>query len=135
MPDIFQEVLPSILTTKKNVFDSDIDYSSYEPFLINRALSYHSDCLFHSNLLNMYHFLDNDMQYAYYLNSIRSSKRNHKKWNKKEKLSKEFMAVKEYFSYSNQKTEQAMEILSKDQIDYIMKSTDKGGVIKSSEIK
>jgi hypothetical protein len=133
MADIFQEILPSILSTKKDVLKDDLDYKSYEPFVINRALSYYSDCLFHSNLMNMYPLLDKDMQYSYYLNAIRSAKRGNKKWNKKEKLSKEIIAIKEYFCYSNEKAEQALRILSKHQIDHIMKCMDKGGVTKSSE--
>ena len=45
MPDLFKEIVPSILQTKKNVFEDDPDLKDYNPFIINRALSFHPDCI------------------------------------------------------------------------------------------
>ena len=61
MPDLFKEIVPSILQTKKNVFDGD--YKDYKAFMVNRALSYHMDCVLYANEMNLRPGLDSDMQY------------------------------------------------------------------------
>ena len=63
MPDLFKEIIPSILKTKKSVINNDIEAKDYKPFLVNRALSYHYDCIPYVNEINQYPFLDNDIQY------------------------------------------------------------------------
>ena len=62
MPDLFKEILPSILEKKKSVFRDELDYKDYKPFLINRALSYHMDCVLYVNEMNINNSLDVDMQ-------------------------------------------------------------------------
>ena len=62
MPDLFKEIIPSILQNKNNVFESG-DYSDYNPFIVNRALSYHLDCLPYIAELSLLSHLDKDMQY------------------------------------------------------------------------
>ena len=47
MPDLFKEIIPSILQTKENVFGED--YSDYVPYVVNKALSYHVDCVLYAN--------------------------------------------------------------------------------------
>lgn len=129
MPDLFKEIVPSILQTKKNPFLEDYEYRDYVPFIVNRALSYHDDCLLYVAELNGLSFLDNDMQYQYLLNSIRSMKRSFKKWQKIE-TEKNLECVKTYFGYSNQKAKEALRILNDEQIAEIRRKTDKGGVKK-----
>ena len=82
MPDLFKEILPSILQTKKSVFRDEIDYKEYKPFIINRALSYHMDCVLYVNEMNINSSLDPDMQYQYLLGTIRSMKRKFQPWQK-----------------------------------------------------
>jgi len=127
MSDLFKEVLPSILQTKKSVLETDEDIKTYDAFIVNRALSYHSDCIPYVNMMNQYSFLDNDMQYSFYIHSIRSMKRKFQPWYKLEK-SDDLQAVKTYFKYSNEKAKQALRILTQQQIDSIKKLTDTGGV-------
>ena len=69
------------ILNKKKVPD-DEDYKNYNPFIVNRALSYHLDCVPYVNEMNLYPSVDKDMQFHYYLNSIRSMKRPFKKWQK-----------------------------------------------------
>lgn len=127
MPDLFKEILPSILQTKKNVFTEKNNYTDYVPFLINRALSYHLDCILYANEMNMHPELEKDMQYQYLLNTIRPLKRRFQPWQKSEVI-KDLECVKVYFGYSNEKAKEALRILSKEQIADIRKKTDKGGV-------
>ena len=127
MPDLFKEVIPSILQTKKNVFETQEDYKDYVPFVVNRALSFHQDCILYVNELNMHNQLDKDLQYSFYLNTIRPMKRKFQPWQKAEVL-KDIQCVKEFFGYNNQKAKDALSILSDEQIADIKIRIDKGGV-------
>lgn len=129
MPDLFKDIIPSILQTKKCIINDDIDAKDYNPFIVNRALSYHLDCVPYVNEMNLYPELDKDMQYQYYLNNIRQMKRKFQPWQKSE-LDKNIECVKIYFGYSDQKAKDALKILTEEQIAEIKIKTDKGGVKK-----
>jgi hypothetical protein len=127
MPDLFKEIVPSILQTKKNPFKDELDYKDYVPFVVNRALSFHQDCVLYANELNLNPGMDKDMQYLFYLNTIRSMKRKFQPW-QKSSTDKNIEAVKTYFGYSNEKAKEALRILTEEQIAEIIIKTDKGGV-------
>lgn len=129
MPDLFKEIIPSIMQTKKSVINDEIDLKDYAPWLVNRALSYHLDCVPYVQDMNSSHFLDKDMQYSYYLNSIRSMKRKFQPW-QKALTDKDLESVKKYFGYSNEKAKEALRILNDEQIAEIRIKTEKGGVKK-----
>jgi hypothetical protein len=129
MPDLFKEILPSILQTKKSVFRDEIDYKDYKPFIVNRALSYHMDCVLYVNELNRIPGIEPDMQYSYLLNTIRPMKRKFQPWQKSE-VDKDLECVKQYFGYSNQKAKEALRILNDEQLAEIKTKTAKGGVTK-----
>ena len=97
----------------------------YAPFIINRCLSGHIDCVLFANEMNKHHFLDKDMQYSFYLNSLRKKKR-FSPWLRKDKVT-DLECVKQYYGYSNEKASQALKILSKEQINFIKKRLDTGG--------
>ena len=126
MSDLFKEIIPSILQTKKNVLDNEKDYNA---FVVNRALSYHMDCILYANQMNMNHGLSGDLQYQYFLNTIRPMKRKFQPWQKRE-VPKNLDCVKEYFGYSNEKAKEALRILNDEQITFIKEKVDKGGVKK-----
>jgi hypothetical protein len=126
MPDLFKEIIPSILQTKKSVIHDDIDAKDYTPFVINRALSYHMDCVLYANEMNLHPELEKDLQYSYLLNTIRPMKRKFQPWQKSE-VDKNIESVKTYFGYSNQKAKEALRILNDEQIAEIKRRTDKGG--------
>ena len=130
MPDLFKEIIPSILQTKKSVIHDDIDLKDYAPFLVNRALSNHLDCVLYANEINLHSQIDKDMQYQYLLNTIRPMKRKFQPWHKSE-VDKNIDCVKEYFGFSNAKAKEALRILSDEQIADIKTKTDRGGVKKS----
>jgi hypothetical protein len=129
MPDLFKEIVPSILQTKKNVIRDDIDLKDYKPFMVNRALSYHMDCVLYANEMNVHSQLDPDLQYLYLLNTIRPMKRKFQPWQKSE-INKDLECVKQYFGYSNEKAKDVLRILNDEQIAEIKAKTTKGGVIK-----
>lgn len=129
MADLFKEIIPSILQTKVNYLRDDVDLKEYSPFMVNRALSYHMDCVLYANEMNKHHSIDKDIQYQYLLNSIRPVKRKFQPW-QKSSTDKDLECIKEYFGYSNQKAKEALILLSAEQIAEIKIRTDKGGVKK-----
>ena len=98
----------------------------YPSFIINKCLSMHWDCIAQANEMNGYHFLDKEVQFSFYINSIRKGKRYGGKWLSQKKL-KDLDYVKEYYGYSNEKAREALTILTKEQIETIKLALDKGG--------
>ena len=125
--DLFKDILPSIQKTKKDLSDESDFKKSYNAFVVNRALSYHVDSILYANEMNVRHGLDENLQYHFYLNSIRSMKRKFQPWVKKEK-NDILDAIKEYHKFSSAKALEALRILSHDQIEHIINKTKKGGV-------
>ena len=106
--------------------DDELDFKEYAPFIVNRSLSYHIDCVLYANEMNLWPSTDKDMQYQYLLNSIRPMKRKFAPW-QKSKNDENIDCVKTYFGYSNQKAKEALRILTDEQIAEIKRKTDKGG--------
>ena len=100
--------------------------SSYPPYIVNRCLSGHLDCVMFVNEMNKYHFLDKDMQYSFFLNTLRKKKR-FSPWLRKEKAT-DLECVKQYYGYSNEKASQALKILTPEQINFIKQRLDIGGM-------
>ena len=108
-----------------NKDDLSEDIKSYPPYIVNRCLSGHMDCIMFANEMNMYSHLDKDMQYSFYLNSLRKRKR-FSPWIKKEKI-EDIDSVKQYYGYSNEKAKQALRLLSESELNYIKSKLDIGG--------
>lgn len=124
MTDLFKDIIPSILQTKK---DCLVDEKDYVPFVVNKALSFHYDCIMYANQMNMLSNIDPSLQYHFYLNSIRSYKRPFQKWHKRE-TNENLSLVKEYYKYSNEKAKDALRVLSDADISEIKKLLNKGGM-------
>ena len=97
----------------------------YPAFVVNKCLSGHIDTVMFANEMNLNHQLTSRLQYDFLLNSVRKRKR-FSPWLKKEKI-QDLDAVKSYYGYSNEKAQQALKILTKDQINYIKSKLDVGG--------
>jgi hypothetical protein len=110
--------LNSINFTKDNLIEQDETLKKdYPPYIINKCLSGHIDCILYANEMNLHHSLDKDMQYSFYLNSLRKKKR-FSPWLRKDKVN-DLECVKKYYGYSNEKASQALKILNKSHIDFI----------------
>ena len=121
-----KEWLNSINFTKTNLMDENPDAKrDYAPFIINRCLSGHLDCILFANEMNKNHFLDKDMQYTFYLNTLRKKKR-FSPWLRKDKV-EDLESVKQYYGYSNEKAFQVLKILSNEQIEFIKQRLEIGG--------
>jgi hypothetical protein len=117
--------LNSINFSKENLMEDPSSKKEYAPYIINRCLSGHIDCLMYANEMNLNHSLDKDMQYSFYLNSLRKKKR-FSPWLRKDKVT-DLECVKSYYGYSNEKASQALKILSKEQIAFIKQRLEIGG--------
>ena len=118
--------LNSINLTKEDITREDPQLiKKYSPFIINKCMSAHLDCIMFANEMNLQSHLAKDLQYQFYLNSIRKRKR-FSPWLRKDKI-KNLDVVKSYYGYSNEKAIQALKILTKEQLDYIKKRIDVGG--------
>jgi len=118
--------LNSINFNKENLIEEDTTLiKEYPPFIINKCLSGHLDCVLFANEMNKYHFLDKDMQYSFYLNILRKRKR-FSPWLRKDKIT-DLDYVKQYYGYSNEKALQVLKILSQEQIEFIKQRLDTGG--------
>jgi len=114
--------LNSINFTKEDLSE---DIKSYPPYIINRCLSGHIDCIMFANEMNIHHHLDKDLQYSFFLNTLRKKKR-FSPWLRKEKVT-DLECIKQYYDYSNEKASQALKILTKEQINFIKQRLDIGG--------
>ena len=119
------DYLNAINYTKKDIMVDDIAEKAYNPFLINRSLSYFHDTVLAANEMNINHHIDNRLQFDFFINIVRKRKR-FSKWFKPEEIS-DLETVKEYYGYSNEKARQVITLLSTEQINELRTKVAKGG--------
>ena len=117
--------LNSINFTKENLIEDPDAISSYPPYIVNRCLSGHLDTVLFANEMNKYSNLDKDMQYSFFLYTLRKRKR-FSPWLKKEQVD-DLDLVKKHYGYSNEKAKVAVSLLTKTQIETIRNQQDMGG--------
>ena len=117
--------LNSINYKKNNLFDDpEVTDSMYPAFIVNRCMAGHMDAVLYANEMNRYHFLDNKLQYEFYLNSIRKKKR-FAKWAKADN-NDELNMISEYYKISLPKAKDALKILSPEQKQDIRNKLEQG---------
>ena len=118
--------LNSINFNKNNLIEEDPEaISSYPPYIVNRCLSGHLDTVLFANEMNKYSNLDKDMQYCFFLYTLRKRKR-FSPWLKKEQV-EDLDLVKKHYGYSNEKAKVAVNLLTKPQLETIRNHHDMGG--------
>ena len=118
--------LNSINFTKENLIEDPEAISSYPPYIVNRCLSGHLDTVLFANEMNKYSNIDKDMQYSFFLYTLRKRKR-FSPWLKKEQV-EHLDLVKKHYGYSNEKAKVAVSLLTKTQIENIRNKHDMGGL-------
>jgi len=116
------------LMLDQNGGHSDLLEKVYNPWIINRSLSYFNDTVLYANEMNKNHHIDSRLQNSFLINSIRKRKR-FSKWIKTTDL-EDMETVKQYYGYSNEKSRQVLNLLSNDQINELKKRVYKGGYNK-----
>jgi hypothetical protein len=121
------DFINAINQTKKDVLAEDpIAVKDYSAFLVNKGLSYFPDTVLYANEMNLHAGIPNDWQFYFFLNSIPKKKR-FSKWHKKSAETESFRLVKEYYGYSDEKTREALSVLTDDQLTMIKEKLYKGG--------
>ncbi len=119
------EYLKAINDTKQDIMVDDIAEKGYNSYMVNRGLSYFHDTVVIANEMNRYHHIDNRLQFDFYINIIRKRKR-FSKWLKPKTVS-DVEVVKEYYGYNNEKSRQALSLLTSEHINELRKKVYKGG--------
>lgn len=120
------DFINAINLTKKNLFEDPQAEKDYVPFLVNRGLSYFPDTVLYANEMNRNSGISKDWQFSFFLNTI-SKKKRFSKWHKKDAETEPLRLVMEYFGYSSEKAQEALSILSEDQMIMIKEKLYKGG--------
>ena len=126
-PYELKHYLNAINYTKEDLVKSDDKMwaKKYPAYIINKIMSAFTDTLMLANEMNRHHTLDKDIQFQFYINSVRKKKR-FSPFIKASKLNN-IDLVKEFYGFSNDKAKDALKILSKDQIKIIKEKLFKGG--------
>jgi hypothetical protein len=120
------DFLAAINSTKEDLLaDPESDPNDYIPFVTNRSLSYFMDTILYANEMNLYPELARDMQFRYFLNSIRPRKR-FAKWVKPLE-SDDIKLVQDAFGYNAQHAAQTLKLLTADELDMLRKQKEVGG--------
>jgi hypothetical protein len=75
--------------------------------------------------MNINHHIDKKLQYDFFINILRTKKR-FSPWLRKDTI-KDLDYVKRYYGYNNEKAQQALRILTKEQINFIKSKFETGG--------
>lgn len=119
----------SVTHNKKNMMrdteNDELAEKDYNPWIVNKALSYFPDTVLIANEVNMYHGLGKRAQYEYLINMIRPNKR----WAKwvKDVNDEDLDSVCAYYNVNRIIGREYLSLLSKEQIQIIKKDQDKGG--------
>ena len=122
-----KDYLYSINQSKKNILHDDVEAErKYPPFIVNKCLSSFVDSILYANEMNRNAHLDKRLQYDFFINSLKPRKR-FTPWLRKETL-EDLELVKQYYGYSHNKALEAVRLLTKEDLNYIRKILNKGGM-------
>jgi len=120
-----KDYLNGINLKQGNIQEDSRAMKKYPAYVVNKCLSGHIDCIMYANEMNRYPSLDNDLQYNFYLYSIRKSKR-FAPWDKKQ-TDNDLELVKQFYGYSTDKARDALKLLNKGQLEVIKSKLQVGG--------
>ena len=113
------------INDNKDIMVDDLAEKAYDPFMVNRSLSYFQDTVLSANEMNINHHIDKRLQNDFLINMVRKRKR-FSKWDKPNSNS-DVEVVKEYYGYNNKKARNALTLLTSEQIDILRQKVYKGG--------
>jgi hypothetical protein len=120
------DFVKSVSQTKIDLMVDEVEEKAYQPFLINKALSYHQDSVFFTNEMNIRHGVDNRLQYVFFLNTLRKRQR-FSKWSKPY-ISKKLDVIKKHYQVSTKIAKEYVELLSVSQMKELKKTMNLGGI-------
>jgi hypothetical protein len=119
------DFINAIHYSKENLIVDDWSEKQYNPWIINKGLSYGPDTVIPANEMNSRPHLDKILQFHFLINIIRPKKR-FNKWIKAEKID-DLEVIKEYYGYSTEKAKQVLPLLDDKIIDNMKRKITKGG--------
>ena len=119
------DFINAIHHTKENLIVDDWSEKQYNPYIINKGLSYGHDTVIPANEMNSRPHLDKILQFQFLINIIRPNKR-FNKWIKPEKID-DLEIIKEYYGYSTEKAKQVLPLLGQSQLEQLKTRLTKGG--------
>lgn len=122
------DFLGSITFSKENLIVDAATEKQYIPFIVNRGLANSMDTIIYANEMNSRPHIDRQMQYEFLRRAIPKRKR-YDKWAKAEDI-EDFDLVKEHYGFNDQKTMEALRILTPEAIERIKVKMNKGGISK-----
>ena len=125
------EFVKAINYTKEDIMVDDLVEAEYNPFIINRSLSYFKDTVLYANEMNQNGHLDSRLQFDFFINIIRKRKR-FSKWLKPTDI-ENLDVVKEYYGYSDEKAKSVLSLLNNRQIENLKHRIYKGGRAKTNQ--
>jgi len=111
--------------TKENLCEDEWGEKQYNPFIVNKALSFGVDTVIPANEMNSRPHLEKRLQFDFLINIVRSKKR-FNKWIKAEKV-EDLELIKKYYNYNTQKALDVLNILKPEDINYIKEKMNQGG--------
>lgn len=119
------DFINAIHQTKDKLIVDDWSEKQYNPYIVNKGLSYGQDTIIPANEMNSRPHLEKALQFSFLINIIRPKKR-FNKWLKAEKI-EALEVIREYYGYSKEKARQILPLLSDEQIETIRTRLYKGG--------
>jgi hypothetical protein len=119
------DFINAIHYSKDKLIVDDWSEKQYNPYIINKGLSYGHDTVIPANEMNSRPHIDKILQFDFLINIIRPKKR-FNKWIKAEKID-DLEVVKEYYGYSTEKAKQVLPLFNDSIITELRKRITKGG--------
>ena len=119
------DFINAIHYSKENLIVDDWSEKQYNPYIINKGLSYGHDTVIPANEMNSRPHIDKLLQFQFLINIIRPKKR-FNKWIKAEKID-DLEIVKEYYGYSTEKAKQVLPLLNDSVVKELRIRITKGG--------
>lgn len=119
------DFINAIHHSKENLIVDDWSEKQYNPYIVNKGLSYGQDTVIPANEMNSRPHLDKILQFSFLIYIIRPKKR-FNKWLKAEKI-EALEVIREYYGYSKEKARQVLPLLNDEQIEIIKTRIYKGG--------
>lgn len=119
------DIVGQLSTSTKNNWE-EIGDKDYNPFMINKAFSYHTDTLMLANYMNTHHRSPKQWQYDFYRLQIKDKRKRFSKWQKpeKDKLTEELMDA---YKINRIRAVQYLALMSPADIKVFKEKTEKGG--------
>lgn len=113
-----------VTETKENIWEGN--EAEYNSFVINKALSFNLDCLYHVGELNRFPAIPKNAQHKYLL-TVLDKKKRYGRWVKKDNLPSDIALIKDAFGYNDQHALIALNLMTDKQLIELKANISKGG--------